>query len=286
MRRVWLFVVGFVVLGFGEPAAALTIQAFNYGLGPNDTFSDGSPPPSGPGGVADYYAVFGSFGPEQTGAPGGLFFDPLVGGTPSTSATGLPVLLDLAVRRTPFDPSSPITLSKDKAFGTNAVFANILPGVDGELYGIRLQNFTAPATGGSEVLTLLMQNVGGVATVRLVKSDFVAHSNTGLGAYVPTMADLALPYFKVGLVHAADSNTIQANFCFDNVLGPCSSSSSFRVLGFGSLFEDPDPAKRWTQAAFLGVTPVDEPPPIAFVALGLAALAAVRKVRALRSASA
>lgn len=283
MRRVWLFAVGVVILGFGGSAAALTIQSFNYGLGPNDTFSDGLPPPSGPGGVADYYAVFGSLGPEQSGAPGGLFFDPAVGGIPSSSATGLPVLFDQAVRRTPFDPASSVTLSEDKVFRTNAVFANIAPNIDGELYGIRLQNFTGVGVGGSEVLTIAMQNIGGVPTVRFFKSDFIAHSNTPIGAYTPTAADLAKPYFKVGLVHETQgSNLIQANFCFDDVLGACSGSLS--TLGSGTLFGDPDPANRWTQAAFLGVTPVDEPPPIAFVAMGLAALAAMRKVRAIRSA--
>jgi len=232
-----------------------------------DLFNDGMPPPSGPLGVPNYYSVSApaAIGPEQNEPNpsdiGGLTIRPGLGNL-NFSATG-----DTLYRSVGVSPR--LSFLQGTMFGVAGIYDSVTPAHNKDFYGIRLQNF-GPG-GGSDVVTFGVSGTPTGMMIALYQQDFVAHTNTLLASYIPTLADLSEPQILLDLFHDENAgNSVTASFCFfDLDLGNC----SITTLGVGTVFAHTN----WTVPAFNAAEVVPEPGTIALLCVALAGVGLFRR---------
>jgi len=273
MTRVLLSALA-IAISSTAASAADVFKIFEFDAGAPgiaiDHFNDGSPPPSGPGN-ANFYAVFGTFGPEvnNPGGVGGLSIDPSAGALSNTPG-GTPLHVNVATARTPQDASQVGAIVQTNSFDMYGIFENVAPTVSGESYGVRLQNFTAPGVGGSNVVYVAMFRDGtGTVQVGLFQQDFVNGTSQIVASHALGAAEAAAQLVQLTLFHPLNATTVQASFCFSDS-GGCNVSSIVQ-LGTANVFA----TTAWMQGAFLAAVPVPEPSAFVLFSAGLVVVAIV-----------
>ena len=230
-----------------------------------DTFSDGSPPPSGPpapGNPIPPYVGVGVNGFVEVG--GKLIFDSDNAVSFEGPGAPDPILGQNAILRTNIDPASPNGLKDTANFTVSGVFDLILPDSPREAYGVRLTdrhiggNGTPPDQLGDDDIELVVrQNLSGNVVVALREVDFVNDVTTNIQSII-LVPPAGTDQIRLNLVHSTtDTGAIHASFEYlDNgmVIGSQNFTQVGRIFGTEtSGFTGDD--ENWTRAEIIAYAP-------------------------------
>ena len=217
----------------------------------NDSFSDGTPPPSAPNfltnGASASYSVYGTVGPET----GGKLTLDSAGAVPSTGP--VPNLVQNIILNTntsdlPVDAS--LGLKSNMTFSVSGLFDFVQPGPAGEGYGIRLTDYTPTHTGNDIVDLLLMRSSNSTLNFQLRQVDLT------LGTITILEEIAADPLHQQFLLSLSKTNTgssaIHAAFAYvdGGVTGGATSFTSAPTIFNGESY---------TSAGIHALTPVPLP---------------------------
>lgn len=235
-----------------------------------DTFSDGTAPPSAPNffnGVPGAYGVFGSFAPGSESG-GKLRLDTQAG----AAACNAPCTADLFLNArllTNADPNNAaVGLKSGFSFSATALYDfSVTPGPLTQ-YGMRFDD--QGAGNGNDVVELRVRSSGGQMEVLFDRQDFVANTFTNLESIVlpgSGFDQIGLTLAHVGLGAVRASFELYSNGV--SVSGPTQFTTTTDIFH----------GENWTRAAFFATQPIPEPSTYAIMlaGLGLLGIAAARR---------
>ncbi len=233
----------------------------------NDSFDDGTPPPSAPNSAS--YFVRGAMGPE---ADGKLTLDSS-DAVPTVLALGNTMLVQSAILATDINPLDTVAgLKIDDILLIQAVFDLTIPSVTTESYGI---NLTDRATGmgfeGDDIVGVRAINTLGGVKVQFFEASFVDSTFNPIDSMLLESGHDQIMFELM----RADTNTkaVTASFAYidSGIMG-----TSQPLTGSATIFNE----ENWTRAQFISRTVVPIPAAVWLFGSGLIGLIGLARHKA------
>jgi hypothetical protein len=238
----------------------------------NDSFDDGSPPPSAPnfsnGNPASYF-VKGAMGPET----GGKLTLDSADADPGLSSLGTPLLFQAATLLTSTDSSDLTSGMKiNNTLLIQAIFDLAMPSVTMESYGI---NFSDRATNigleGDDIVGVRAINTLGGVKVQFFETSFVDSTFNSIDSI---LLEAGHDQIMFNLMRAdTNTNAVTASFAY---IDGGSVGATQSLSGSADIFN----GENWTRAQFLSRTVVPVPAAVWLFGSGLIGLIGLARRKA------